>query len=387
MTVIVGCSDDNDSESPYVKGPLETSTLIYAVATNNLESNFYSDKKEMLIAAKNIDLSRNAVYLYEVTSEYNPRLLQLYKKDSDNYDFKVIREYASTVSSLDPSRITEVIYDYISVDEADMRGLFLWSHGTGTDPYYKNPEEWISSKSVSLPLDGSFGYDKQEGTSNHFELNIDELADAIPSGLFEYLWFDACYMAGVETIYQLRDKCNYYIASPTEVYDAGCPYDEVLPEMTVKNPDYKRAAEKFFRFYSENPLSYMQIATISVTDMKYIEEFANINSLILTDEVLPTYSEMQKYTTGSVGPFFDLGAYVANIASQAGKTEYLSEWSVVLDKLVIYKNATEHGFDWQPIKPERFSGLSTHIYDASSQTRQETYLRTLDWYKDVYLKE
>ena len=43
--------------------------------------------------------------------------------------------------------------------------------------------------------------------------------------------FDACYMQSVEVIYQLRDRTDYFIGSPTEIPGPGAPYEAVVPAL------------------------------------------------------------------------------------------------------------------------------------------------------------
>lgn len=57
----------------------------------------------------------------------------------------------------------------------------------------------------------SFGQDE----SNWME--IDELAEALPDHVFDFIMFDACYMASTESSLCFRDKADYILASPTEV--------------------------------------------------------------------------------------------------------------------------------------------------------------------------
>lgn len=71
------------------------------------------------------------------------------------------------------------------------------------------------------------------------------LADAIPDGVFDFIWFDACYMSGIETAYELRDKCDTFVAYPTEVYTPGMPYNLTIPYILKETPDLKSAASEF----------------------------------------------------------------------------------------------------------------------------------------------
>ena len=47
-------------------------------------------------------------------------------------------------------------------------------------------------------------------------MEIDDLAKGLPDDLFDFILFDACYMASVECTYELRNKAEYILASPTE---------------------------------------------------------------------------------------------------------------------------------------------------------------------------
>lgn len=46
---------------------------------------------------------------------------------------------------------------------------------------------------------------------------------------FDYLIFDACFMANIETLYDLRAGFDYIVASPCEIMAAGFPYDRTVP--------------------------------------------------------------------------------------------------------------------------------------------------------------
>ncbi|MCI1647799.1 MAG: clostripain-related cysteine peptidase [Bacteroides sp.] len=40
-------------------------------------------------------------------------------------------------------------------------------------------------------------------------MEIDQLADALPDHVAEYIWFDVCLMESVEALYELRNKSDY----------------------------------------------------------------------------------------------------------------------------------------------------------------------------------
>ena len=378
------CNNDDNNESPYVKGPKESTILVYAVASNSLEYNLSSDKAEILAAAKNIDLSRNNILVYEINYDYAPKLLQLKAVSDQTYEFTVVKEYDNNETSLSTGRITDVIRDMETDFEATTYGLILWSHGTGADPYFNNPTTRGIDWTYSEPAAYSFGYDRVEGSSSHYEMNIDDLARALPDRKFRFIWFDACYMSGIETLYQLRNKADYIVAYPTEVYEMGMPYDLVLPHLTGSNPDLKGGAKEFFDYYALNPSSQLRNATIAVVDLSKIEPLADFCSSFYSKDLYPDVSVFQKYSRGSIGPFYDFSQY--SMKQGEGDPDNFSqeEWERVLNDFVIYRATTDRDFNGNPINTKEYSGISTHIYNEYATSDKEIFYRTLDWYNRVF---
>ena len=378
--IFTSCSNNDDLESPYVKGSSNMTILLYAVASNNLENNLHSDKSEILSAASSIDLNNNNILIYEVTNEHEPRLLKLAEKRNEGFIFETVREYDSEMSSLDPQRIHEVISHVTDHYPSNEYGLILWSHGTGWDPYFSS--SWNSG---SLGVNAySFGYDRHENDNGHEELNIDVLADAIPDGVFDFIWFDACYMSGIELIYELRNKCNYFIGYPTEVFEWGMDYSLVLPYLAKKQPDYIGGARAFFNYYAGHPNSAARVATVAVIDMSKLEQIADLCKIAYSQGGFVDRFDLVRYSRGSIGPFYDFGAYTLSMAASSGVDFNEKDWTTSMNEFVVYKNATPTDFKGKSIPADGYSGISCHIYDDLDTSAKEQYYRSLDWYKRVY---
>lgn len=386
MGFVSSCSNDDPSPSPYVDRP-QTTVLVYAVATNNLSSNLVSDKNEMLQAGHEIDLTKNNVLVFENTYSAGQRLLKM-NKIGEEYDFEVVEEFSSSISSLDPERMQEV-FNYVANNyESDNYGLILWSHSTASQPFLVTKSTSTQSGSeageaVQLPSQYSFGYDNESTVSDFVQINIDTLAEAIPYDFFDFIWFDSCYMSNIETIYQIRNKANYFVGYATEVWEWGLPYNLVLPHLLGANPDLVAGAQKFFDYYDE--LSYEnRNATIAVVDLSKINSLAEICASVYEQNLQPPTSDFIKYTRGSTGPFYDLGDYTKAMAELQGISLSDEEWNAALDNCVIYKAATPNDFNYHPIDPERFSGISTHVYDFETNSAAENYYQSYDWFKSVF---
>ncbi len=383
---VTSCSSD-----PEVKTETDIrkkTVLLYAVASNNLYDNLIDDKAEMLEAASGMNLDGLSMLVYQVTPSGNPELLELSKDAKGNPDFVTIKTYDRNEYSTDPKRISRVISDVVTLREADSYGLILWSHGTGIDPAASTRS---GESEPYLPYDSpvcfSFGMDKDSDKNPNYsdKIDVDELADAIPSDLFEFIWFDACYMGGIETVYELRDKCQVFVGYPTEVFVPGMPYNLTLPHILREKSDLKGGAEKFFKYYAESKYSSMQVATIAVLDMNGIEKVADAcKEIYKASPSAPSASGLQCYSRRSVGPFYDFGQYTGRMASLANVDLNETGFNQAMKEFVIWKAATPVDFNYNEIVQDNFSGISCHLYNPASSTDKSKFYTRLDWFKRVY---
>lgn len=398
--LVTGCADNNEPgplPEPEVKN-IETSILIYAVASNNLSYDFNNDMAEVLEAAQSIDLDKAEVWVYSITQKQDPSLSRLvYLKDSGEYAFEIQKEYDRLTFSTDPKRISEVISDYTALSESDKRGLIFWSHATGWTPKFSDhkipePSEPEISESPlilkSAPVisgcvyedpKGWYGQDINDGVADYCDLL--ELEQAIPDFTFDFIWFDCCYMSSIEVVYQLRRKTPYIVAYPTEMAAEGLPYQITLPYLAAADYDLEKASKATSKYF----LDKNSVITICLTNTAELDNLAAeaAKATKASAKQRPWASNLQKYSRSPSGPFYDFGQYT----SEWGRT-LENEWDdtafrEALDKVVIYKAASSVGFDHREINPDHFSGLSCH-YFYDYETEESEYYKKLDWYKAVY---
>ena len=384
--VSCGKSKKDEPDQPVGKKNKQT-VLLYAVASNNLYSNLIDDKEEILTAVNGMNLDGLSMLVYEVTRNGDPTLSEVVKGEDGNCEYKVIKTYDKSLYSTDPARITEVINDAVDAREAESYGLILWSHGTGIDPSFSTHGTKSSDSTVAyLPLMHSFGSDndKDKNSSYYDEIDIDELADAIPDDLFSFIWFDACYMSGIETMYELREKCEYFVGYPTEVFTPGMPYQLTLPYILKEEPDLVGAAKAFFNFYAEYPSPSMQVATVAVVNMDEIEGVADYCKAAYNNDVVVSANGLLCYTRGRIGPFYDFGQYTESRAAGDESAPSIDAFRSAMGKFVVWSAATPSDFNYRPINKENYSGISCFLYNPSFSTDKMKYYRTLDWYKRVY---
>ena len=403
------CSEDKSYEIKPDEEPTRKKTiLLYAVASNNLYSNLINDKHEMQLAAQNIDLNHYSMLVYEVvpnSQEYGdtPRLLELTRNSAGETEFVELKRYDRSIYSTDPERISQVIEDMQTLREADSYGLILWSHALGWSPFFSERDTRAEFPSVTtsaagsnlsytleyggdLPMNYSFGSDTNSQTGYTDKIDIDELAGAIPDHLFEFIWFDACMMSGIETIYEMRDKCDYFGGYPTEVFAPGMPYDLTLPYLLREKADMKGCAIEFFNYYAQNKYAQLRTATVAVIDMSELEPMADFckrryaGSKDAATYGLDYYSGNQRVAY----KYYDFGQYTLARGSENEDDASEEEFRRLLDKLVVYRNATETEFTGKKLNLDEYSGISSHAYSDSQTGKAADYYRSLDWFKRVY---
>lgn len=349
--------------------------LIYAVASNNLYYYLSKDMTEMIAGATSVDLKNNRVVVYSVTPDGASTLSQLIAVPGKSApEFHVIKEYPRLPLSVSRERISEVIGDFCEMyDEYPHKSLTFWSHASGWTPSFTTlPHSLFPPRAVEMK---SFGADYYEG--REYNCNITDLADAVPEGVFDFIWFDCCYMSNIETLYQMRDKCDYLVAYPTEVYATGLPYDQILPLVMKGDADLGAAAGALFRYYDSNEMA----VTVSVVRTDRLGEIAAAAADIIDDSCPPQKLSLRNYATGGLGPFFDMRHTLTQYAAATSdKTARLDQ---AMQAAVVFTIASERDFRGNVIEPEKYSGMTIHLPDDDYQSPYNCFYRELDWYRDT----
>ncbi len=386
LPLIVSCSSDDPEKKPDEKPTRKMTMLIYAIVSN-LTSEFESDKSEMLEGAKDINLEENSLFIYQVRKSGLPNLLELTRDRNGDPEFQIVKVYDREDYSTDPKRISEVINDVITMNPAEEYGMIFWSHATGWAPAFSTHGETRSEGDMLyIPALASFGadldLDRDPNTTDYTD--IDELADAVPDNTFKFIWFDVCYMGGIETAYQFRNKCEYYVGLPTEDPGNGMPYQLTLPYLLRENPDCISAAKAFFNYYESGMDSSWDVATIGVYHQPSIEPVAEYCHAAYEGAATPSSYGLQNYSRLTKYPFYDFGQYTRRIAEANEGAPDTKDFEEAMARYVVYKAATKYDFRHQEIIPENFSGVSCHLLNRNLDNKDTQYYKTLDWYKRVY---
>lgn len=353
--------------------------LLYLAANNNLsgyaEDNIDALKEGYLPGEKDLDI----MLVYKHLSGSNPELIRLYRDAAGKAVEDVVAVYEDQ-NSATPAVLKGVLNKMKSIFPADDYGLILWSHATGWLPegYYsqtKTPGVFFEDPYADIVK--TFGEDR--GT----EMEVTELRDAIPYE-FEFIIFDCCFMGGIETAYELRNKAEYIVASPTEILATGFPYDKVIRPMFEYEADLSEVCNIFYNHYKAQGTSAPTIynsATIALYDTDHLEELASVCRQIFEgnrDKIaaLDRYS-VQPYYRFNKDYFFDLEHFVSKIATPLQLTNFREK----LSDVVISKWSTP---EFLGIPIVNYSGLSVYIPE-SVNGELENFYKGFSWNTDTKL--
>ncbi|MEN3007737.1 clostripain-related cysteine peptidase [Pseudothermotoga sp.] len=228
-------------------------------ADNNLSSYVDQDIQEMKKAAKDVavillvdHLKSDGIYALSNEGEF----LQI--------------ETLNELNSGCRDTFSWFIKKYQNCD-AVRKSLIIWNHGTAwndADPY--------KTKGISY-----------DDTDKDF-LTIDELKGVLEGTHWDVLGFDACLMASVEVLYELKNSADFFLAAPSEIPSTGWDYS-FLGE--IPNSDSKSFCQKAVQFwrthYSNSQFRYSLNAWEKEKFTEAVELFAEKLKSIQPKVVLP----------------------------------------------------------------------------------------------------
>lgn len=349
-------------DEPQVK--TKRTILVYMVASNSLSSCDVDDVNEMIASISRNNMNNCRLLIYWVTKNDDPKLIEIKKKDNKVVTL-VQKKYNSNIRSTTKERMQAVINDVLDIAPAEDYGLILWSHASG----------WASSLTARYASHSLTDFGDDFGTT----MPVDVLADALPDNVFSFVYADACYMAGIEVVYELKDKIRYFIGSVTELPADGMDYINNIPVFFSDNLDLTKCCENTFNKY-DKMYGSKRTCTISLIDCSKLNELAKLCNTIHKNDNNINISSIQRYKYNSPYLFYDFAQYTSLLSTESQKEEL----DLLLKEIVIYKKSTPYIFNQFQINEVNYSGLSTYIMGTTqSNGVNEGYYKILDWYNDV----
>lgn len=216
VVIFIGCN--KEESAPIEPLPKSKAVLVYMVADNDLDFYATGNINEMeTYMAENQETGSIYVYIDRAKNRKtaHPVLYQISADTTAKINSKILNVYPEKNSASEQNfrNILDEVHSITITKNEHLRGLVLWSHGSA---WLSNSYSLSSNRATAVK---SFGLDQtdENDISFHSEMNIKKLATSLNGYHFDFLLFDACFMASVEVFYELKNNFDYIIASPTEV--------------------------------------------------------------------------------------------------------------------------------------------------------------------------
>ena len=343
-----GCSKD---EEEYQAPPLRT-LLFYMGGDNNLSGEI-DPKIEQL---KNVPVPASCrLIIYSDSQNTRPSL-----QEAGNGKLTVIREYEES-NSADAEVFSTVLGEVMELYPAPSYGLVLFSHASG----------WMPEGTYNNPAFRSVVAD------NGAEMNMSDFAASIPDNMFDYIVFEACFMAGVEVAYELKDKTKFIVGSSAELVSPGFKpiYTEAIPLLFKPTADLRGFCRMVESSYNNRLGDYGSL-TLSLIDTKGVDGIAQV---LKGASVPSTIENTQTFSRYGKTLFFDLYDSFSSL-----DPNIQTELQAAIEACVIWKGATKEFMPtYGGFEVLTHSGLTSYISQERYRNLNEAY-KKLSWYKAVF---
>lgn len=334
LAVFTGC--EKEREPGYVPPKQASQTvLLYMPGVNLLE--FYKQNIDGVCKAVNSQVPGQGRILvcYQPNSQKSAVMLEVYydknKRHSETTTLKTYDDF----SAADPACVQRMLADVEALAPAQHYGIVVGCHGKAWVPADQGALSYSARMSKELedlwtPAPGALATRSFGDTGRSIDITDFAAAVAAQSYRTDYLLFDACFMANIETLYDLRECTDYVIAAPCEIMVQGFPYDRAIPWFFTdggKGYDLTKVCEAFWNFYMNDATT--QSGCISLAVMSEMEGMKEIMRRINAAPKQSYAEELQSYEGMPSHIFYDLGHWVELACGDAGLKE---EFKAQLDK-------------------------------------------------------
>lgn len=371
------CSSSDDPEPRYTTA--EETVIFLAPYSGSLSSSVASDIDDFVKAFKKSNAKgRQSIVVFKTYSPVRA-MMETVKWDGKAYTCDtLVANWAVNFTSGDQTANTILLQDIISrakaAAPAKSYSLIVGSHGKGGLP---------AGHFNLTDLDGQYPRPQKAFGTATTDAQIDETALAAAlqhEGVkLNFLLFDACYMANVESAYAMRNVCTTYISSPNEILSDGMPYEEGTAALL--SHDYKAFADAYYNHYAGTGDPY---ATISVTDCSKLAELASVVAGILRNAFNASADlyEVQPMDGYNPALTYDLGDYIHHFCSDSA---LLDTFDNLMKQVVLYERHTDEFItavgSGRYNRIRSFSGLSTLLPTTNAGAAE--YAAATEWAKAV----
>lgn len=375
LLLLMSCKNNDPQKDP--EYPNRT-VLVYISANNNLYNNALNDINEMEEAWDDSFDGKMIVYLSPKTLGGSAKLYQIQKGTTSKIESKVIKDYGVSQDDCDPKVMAQVIADTRSLAKAKSYGIIFWSHATGWIPGNMPPMRSPALTESDQPINYSFG---MNDTYQSY-MNIYDMTAALPSDLvFDFIAFDACHMATIESSYQLRKNAKYIVASAAETPAQGFNYKLILEDLfATPQANLVSLVDHIFEYFNAYT-NWEQTCTLSITDCSKLENLATALQSVVSSPatVKPNNQQIQQFgrsVTGLRDVFFDLEDFISYCWPNSAA---LPQFRAALSQAIVHKVQTKKIVN--EILVRTYCGATSYIPFASKPEALQIYRTKFDWSK------
>ena len=283
-------------------------------------------------------------------------------------------------NSASAATLARVIADVIGMfPDADSYGLLVFSHASG----------WLPQGALANPMLPAAGRPRADSRSvivdGTQEMQLSDFAAAIPEGLFDYIVFETCFMAGIEVAYELRHKAEHILASSAEIVDPGFAPVYTSATAMLMEQDLagfgQRVIDHTLTYAENSPQRSATCSVINTAGLEALAAFVKANCDLARAVDIADIQRFDRLSAATL--FFDLGDYYSRLLDTEGQR---SELSRLIANCIEWKAATA-GFMNQASGNNGFaitkhSGLTAYIPQPALSGLNEAYALT-QWARAV----
>ena len=345
--------------------PEESVAIIYWMGDNTL-TNWAEDDIQELVTGKDNIPTNSKIIIYADKADSRPVIYQLDAKNG----LKVWKEFKQEQDCTDSLTLLTNLRDIIQNFPAKKYGLTFGAHGSGM----------VINRRKALGPDQSH---------NNNWLNIPTLRgilEQVPH--MNYIFFDVCFMQGIEVAYELRNVTDWVIGSPAEIPNPGAPYHIIAKDLCTGN--IQGIVDGYHGYY---PVSYKGASykgtLLSAVKCSELEKLAESTSQYITNVFTNRQSiqgsvaqGIQKYSTeySSYTYCYDINSIMNSILPEDNYNNWLQTFNNAVP-IREYSREWTAGHCSNPTiyDPEHYGGVS--MYLPQDEGNRNTELYQYQWYK------
>ena len=365
-------------------------TIIFYMAGTHLGSYFRTNREAIKSALNQNIQGKSRVVIFYHNTKSEAELKELYFQDGLCQE-KVLATY-TLPAQMTATDMGYIFSDIIGRTPSKSHSLIIGSHGLGWIPIGAEPQSsaaHLGMKKADVLTHEELWERKGDIVTRYLgedscpqnRFDVTDLAEALTSAgvKMEYILFDACFMANVESVYDLRNNAKYIVGSPCEIMGAGFPYANIMPELLKGDGvsyDLDAVCRIFNEDYAANP-GYS--GTIALFDCAQMDGLAQAMKRVNNAEKREyKQSNIQTYEGLSPHVFFDLGDYVDKMCADEEVKRAFNEQlnRTVLSKYTLDSFLSMYGTSGK-YRVNVFTGMNT---SAPSPLYRSAYEQTA-WYQ------